>query len=652
VSGIAGVRNLDGAPVEAGLLREMAALQGFRGPDRQDVWLAGPVGLCHTLLKTTAESEHERQPLTEDGETWITADARVDGRQTLMEKLRSRGLEIPRWATDASLILQSYRAWSEGCLEHLLGDFCFAIWDAPRQRLFCAVDHLGVKPFYYSWAGNAFVFSNTLDCVRLHPLVSDRLDDVAIGDFLLFGHYQDQGITAYSDIRRVPPGHSLVVSRGPERPRRFWALPAQREPPPHRASDVRAFFDKTLDEAVGDRLRCGRIGVLMSGGVDSPLVTAAAASLLAAEGGTTDLRASTAVLDSLIADSERTYAQLSADALKVPIVFYPADDVDLYGWVDQLDWTPPEPLHDPLWGLQISLLRDAERERRVLLTGWDGDALLEASVPRHWASRMRAGRWRQLLGELAWYIRSQHRLPPVGARTALKRAVRQVQERPPLPPWIECDFARRTALADRWMDYSRPRASAGVRGAAHESLTSPLWARLFDGYDAGWTGRAVDVRHPLMDLRLVGFLSTLPAVPWCVDKEIFRARLRRYLPPAVTRRPKSPLSEDPVVAKMRREGLGPRAWVGGPDIADELSRYISVSRIPERDVPLETLQSSLRAASLGFWIRSRRHGGTNGAEGIGRRRARAAAPEGPVCEAGAGGLRRPAQADGRCHDRG
>jgi asparagine synthetase B (glutamine-hydrolysing) len=54
----------------------------------------------------------------------------------------------------------------------LIGDFAFALWDGPRQRLFCAVDHLGVKPLFYAVVNRTFVFSNTLECVRLHPGVS------------------------------------------------------------------------------------------------------------------------------------------------------------------------------------------------------------------------------------------------------------------------------------------------------------------------------------------------------------------------------------------------------------------------------------------------------------------------------------------------
>ena len=109
-------------------------------------------------------------------------------------------------ATDVELILRAYQVWGEDCVERLLGDFCFAIWDAPRRRLFCARDQMGVKPFFYAHLGSCFIFSNTLDCVRQHPAVSDRINDLAIADFLVYDMSQDPGATAFVDIRRLPPG--------------------------------------------------------------------------------------------------------------------------------------------------------------------------------------------------------------------------------------------------------------------------------------------------------------------------------------------------------------------------------------------------------------------------------------------------------------
>ena len=151
MSGIVGIVHFDGAPVDRHLLGQMTAFMTSRGPDAQQIWVEGNVGFGHTLLKTTDESEHERQPFTLDGRVWIVADARVDARRELVPQLQAHGHEsLPPNATDVELILRAWQTWGENCVEHLLGDFAFAIWDGPRQRLFCARDHLGVKPFFYA----------------------------------------------------------------------------------------------------------------------------------------------------------------------------------------------------------------------------------------------------------------------------------------------------------------------------------------------------------------------------------------------------------------------------------------------------------------------------------------------------------------------
>ena len=160
----------------------------FRGPDAQETWIDGNAGFGHTMLRTTFEAETEQQPLTLDGKVWLTADARIDGRAELIAnleaKLRTKPLLSHRSnpngsdsiiPNDAELILYAYQAWGEDCVKHLIGDFAFAIWDSREHRLFCTRDHFGVKPFYYAHVGNTFVFSNTLNAVRLHPNVSAKI---------------------------------------------------------------------------------------------------------------------------------------------------------------------------------------------------------------------------------------------------------------------------------------------------------------------------------------------------------------------------------------------------------------------------------------------------------------------------------------------
>src|SRR5687768_4029861 len=191
MSGIVGILNVNGATVEQEMLERLTDLMSYRGPDASSVWANAAVGLGHTMLRTTTESAREKQPCSIDGEVWITADARIDGRADLLAELRSAESFVraePDLASldDARLILYAYHAWGENCLSRLIGDFAFIIWDGRRRQLFCACDHLGVKPFYYTALAECIVMSNTLNCIKAHPAVSAELNDLAVADFLLF----------------------------------------------------------------------------------------------------------------------------------------------------------------------------------------------------------------------------------------------------------------------------------------------------------------------------------------------------------------------------------------------------------------------------------------------------------------------------------
>ena len=240
----------------------------------------GRLAWATRMLRTTVQSKLERQPANL-GHLWITADARIDCRDELRSKILEAvgGDALTPTATDAELILRSYAAWGADCVQHLRGDFAFAIWDAQRKTLFCARDHFGIKPFYYCELGELFFFSNTLNCLRQHPEVSDELNDAAIGDFLLFGLNCDNATTTFRDIRRLPAAHAMTVSSEGLRIHRYWSAPTEGRIRYERAEDYVEHFQLLLQAAVADRLAADRTGILLSGGLDSGVVAATAREL-------------------------------------------------------------------------------------------------------------------------------------------------------------------------------------------------------------------------------------------------------------------------------------------------------------------------------------------------------------------------------------
>src|SRR5258708_16939958 len=168
MSGICGIVDLSGAPVEVDVVEAMTASLKHAGPDRSGTWIGGQAAFGHAALRTTEEPPGLDQSITLDGNVWITADARIDARGELRARLERDQRQVGGAIADAELILHAYHAWGERCVDELLGDFAFAIWDAPRRRLFCGRDHFGVKPSFFSIRGSRLAFSNSLNCLRKH----------------------------------------------------------------------------------------------------------------------------------------------------------------------------------------------------------------------------------------------------------------------------------------------------------------------------------------------------------------------------------------------------------------------------------------------------------------------------------------------------
>jgi asparagine synthase (glutamine-hydrolysing) len=600
MSGIIGIINLDGSPVDRLLLGRMTDYMAFRGPDAQETWSQGPVGLGHTLLRTVDDTRADSQPLTLDGRVWIVADARVDGRIELRSKLRNHGCHDLEEATDAELILQSYLVWGEECVQHLIGDFAFAIWDEPRQRLFGARDQFGVKPFFYARVGNCLVFSNTLNCLRMHPEVSDKLNDLAIADFLLFDFNQDPATTTFADIQRVPPAHCLTWASGELRLRRYWDLPQEGPLRYARPQDYVDHFKDLLTQAVADRLRTRSVGVFMTGGLDSSSVAATAKNILQANPDPYDLRAYTGVYDHLIPDNERYFSGLVATHLAIPIHYHVEDDYEIYAKASQPETQGPEPYHYPQVASGIDLLWKVMEHSRVILTGHGGDPICIPSQSYFLGllKRLDLGQLIREVGQCVWKYR---RLPRIGFRSSLRRLFRETPS--PYPPWLNQAFATRLNLPKRWAHLNQTiKVVHPVREEACRIFLDPLWAHLFEQeWDAGATGLPVEFRHPLFDTRIVSYALSLPPIPWCSDKMLLREAGRGLLPEAVRCRPKTPLATCP-----NRELAGqPEAkWLDRLEPVADLLAFVDCEAIApvagENDIL--KLWTNLRPRSLNYWL--------------------------------------------------
>ncbi len=601
MSGIVGLVNFDGEPVDDNTLSRLTDFMSYRGPDAQRFWIDANVGLGHSLLRTTGEQELEDQPLSLDGHRWLVADARIDSRYDLIEKLAgklNRSTTQSRIPTDAELILLAFEAWEEKCIEHLIGDFAFAIYDKRSSSLFCARDHFGVKPFFYAYDDQHFLFSNTLNVLRLCERVSDTLNEVAIGDYLLLGLNQDLSSTTFRDIQRLPPGHTLLISNSVLKTRQFWA-PASRHKIDYRDSQSYVErFDELFKSAIRDRLRTNRVSVSMSGGLDSTSIAYIARSNLK-EGG--QPRAYSIVYDSLISDDERHYAEAAAQHIGISLTHISADQFALFDAIPE-DMNQPEPfLISPLSGQFFRLLRLCAENGRVALTGYDGDALMNERERTYFFRAAKRLQLKKLITGLGLFIAAQKRLPRLGIRTGFKQMAGKPNADSFYPDWIDEAFAKRINLRERLKELPTSKTDTEARPDAVRMLTTKVWAPLFEGYDPGATKLSLEFRHPYIDLRLVEYLLSIPAVPWCVNKHILRRAMSTRLPDQVLDRPKTPLGGDPALQLSQRASV---RWLDDFEVSEQLKCFVNLDRrhsIAEEKTP-DGVWSNLRVVALNYWL--------------------------------------------------
>jgi asparagine synthase (glutamine-hydrolysing) len=600
MSGFAGLLPPRGAPVDAAVLRGMADALASRGPDGGETWSDARIGLAHAALRTTDDTRDAPQPLSLDGRVWIAADARVDGRGELLRALRSAGRPAAGDAPDAELILHAYHAWGDGCVERLIGDFAFALWDAPRGRLLCARDHFGVVPFYYARTAAGLVFGNTLQAVRAHPAVSDALDRRTLGDYLLFGFSADHARGFYADVQRLPPAHTLVAEGGEVRVRRWWTPPEPDEdaPPIDDAERIER-FRALLGEAVADRMRCGRVDVAMSGGLDSPAVAAMAARHA---GAGTRVEGWSIGFDWLLPDTERHWAGLAAG--EIGIRFHPLSGEPWFLSPPGGDpWRRvPEPRfetrHTP--GTQLPP-RVAAEGGRVILSGMGGDVLVDAPRSR-WMEMLSAGRMARFAVDAWAYRRRFGRRPPLRASWRSRRM--RGRPAPVLAP-LDLDFAREMGLQARADEVQAAHASVDPR---HGMALHAFWAEVLSAMDPESTGVPVRFRHPFFDVRLLAETLRTPPVPWLVRKTLLREACAGVLPPAILRRPKAPVMGNPY---WQAATGGHEPWLASLPDAPELEGFVDRARLRrmvdsvQQDGPARYTGQVLIPASLAAWLRMR-----------------------------------------------
>lgn len=216
------------------------------------------------------------QPLRIGGDALVVADCRLDEPGEIAAAL---GLDGQR-RDDAFLVAAACQRWGLAAAERLNGSFAFAHWDEAADRLVLARDGLGTRSLFYVEHPHYLIFASSLQTLLALPEVSREIDDVVLAQYLTI-QLPDNETTIYRHIRRVPPGGMVVVERGRLRKSLYWTVDHIAPVRFKRDDDYVAAGRALLDRAVACRLPTdGRLGVQLSGGLDSTGLAATAARLL------------------------------------------------------------------------------------------------------------------------------------------------------------------------------------------------------------------------------------------------------------------------------------------------------------------------------------------------------------------------------------
>jgi asparagine synthase (glutamine-hydrolysing) len=532
MSGIVGLWRLEGQPVARTELVRMAESLAHRGPDGGGAWNDGCVGLAHQMLRTTPESFRECLPLASaTGDLVLTADARIDNREELIA-----GLGLPdrpsEEISDGGLILGAYEKWGEDCPEKLLGDFAFAIWDGRRRTLFCARDHVGVKPFYYYGSPRVFAFASEIKALLSLGAVPRQLNEVRVADHLV-GSFADRTITFYRDIFRLPAAHSMTVTAGAIRIRPYWSLDPSREFRLRSDQEYAEAFREIFMSAVRCRLRSAfPAGSLLSGGLDSSSIVCAARALMG--GRKTSLHTFSAIFPDLPeADlrriDERKFVQAVLAKGGLAPHYVRADRLSPLADLDRVLWHQDEAVLAPNLYLHWALYGAARQHGvRVLLDGIDGDTTVSHGL-EYLADLAGTGRWKMLVTEAtalsanspSSFFSPRRILWEYGFKPLVPEAVAQLwrfARRPTRAHWaawavINPTFARRVGMAERARAL-RGNGSAGGRLSRQvhwHGLTSGLIPAALEMADRASAAFSLEARYPFFDRRLMEFCLALPA---------------------------------------------------------------------------------------------------------------------------------------------
>ena len=279
--GIAGLINLDGAPVSPAVLQRMTDAVAHRGPDGEGHWIEANVGIGHRRLAIIDLSPAGHQPMVSSDHRYVLSyNGEVYNFRELRAELEARGYWF-RSKTDAEVVLYGLAEWGAAALDRFNGMFAFAFWDRKERRLLLARDRYGIKPLYVCHRDGRFAFASEQKAIMTLPGFAATVDRPALLEYFTFQNiFTDR--TLLEGVSLLPAGHHALLDLSRERPElqrtQYWDFDFRE---PDQAIDDQACreeLDRLFRQAVSRQLVADvELGSYLSGGMDSGSITAIAA---------------------------------------------------------------------------------------------------------------------------------------------------------------------------------------------------------------------------------------------------------------------------------------------------------------------------------------------------------------------------------------
>ena len=557
---------------DARLLVRMMDVQAHRGPDAAGSFSDGRISLGHRRLSIIDLSDAGRQPMpNEDGSLRIVFNGEIYNYVELADELRGLGHTF-RTRTDTEVILHAYEEWGEKCLDRFNGMFAFALYDAPRRRLFLARDRFGIKPLHYWQSGERLLFASEIKAILEHPDVPRRPDDLAVYDYLAFNCYNHTDRTFFEGIRSLLPGQcaTLDLATGQLAERQWYEIPVGREQPVADEKDAVEKFRALFFDAI--RLRLTRadveVGSCLSGGLDSSSIVCSMRHM--GEARARDHQTFSIVFPGTDID-ESPYVSEVVGLAGLRSHVTTSSSERLLEDLDRLVYHQDEPFGGPSIFAQWEVMRLAHREGiKVLLDGQGADELLAGYLffqGYRMLELLLHARPIEAAAEAAGFMRLHgRRTDPFLAALlfaspkALKNAMARRYLHVPLVP----EFSKRLAPASDVPARMYSRVGLNQALAYRVKFSLPQLLREEDRNSMAFS---IESRLPFLDYRLVEYLFSLGPqykVRRGMTKYVLREAMRGILP-------------EPVRMRMGKLGFPTPivTWLREPAVSAKVSEILS-----------------------------------------------------------------------------